>query len=167
MPEDEIDNFVKERRAKLSRIDEILNDLGIDKEEIRKDQIKKKVKHRTEKVISKMESDLNEVRKKINDRDSNKSKQESYNNNDYKNNDYNNNDYEKRNEDMIQLEKAIELHNQSRDILNNLLDKKLKEHSQNYWIRKGILTSQITRLAHQRDSLHIRTLMDALKKMEE
>jgi len=58
-----------------------------------------------------MESDLNEVRKKINDRDPNKSKQESYNNNDY-----NNKNYDERNEDMIQLEKAIELHNQSRDI---------------------------------------------------
>jgi len=65
------------------------------------------------------------------------------------------------------LERAIKHYNISRNILNKLLDKKLKEHSQNYWIRKGILTSQITRLAHQRDSLHIRTLMDALKKMEE
>jgi hypothetical protein len=166
MTEDEIDNFVKERRKRLSRIDEIINDLGIDPEEIRKDQIKKKVKFRTEKVISKMESDLNGVRKKINDRDSNKSKQESFKN-DNNNYEYINKNYDERNEDMMQLEKAIELHNQSREILNNLLDKKLKEHSQNYWIRKGILTSQITRLAHQRDSLHIRTLMDALKKMEE
>lgn len=65
------------------------------------------------------------------------------------------------------LEKAIKLHNQSRDILNKLLDKKLKDHTQYYWIQKGILTSQIGRLVHQRDSLHIRTLMDALKKMEE
>jgi hypothetical protein len=74
------------------------------------------------------------------------------------------------------LERAIKHYNISRDILNNLLDKKLKKHSQNYeevyltiynyhWIRKGILTSQITRLAHQRNSLHIRTLIDALKKM--
>jgi hypothetical protein len=65
------------------------------------------------------------------------------------------------------LERAIKHYNISRDILNNLLDKKLKEHSQYYWIQKGILTSQIGRLVHQRDSLHIRTLMDALKKMEE
>jgi len=65
------------------------------------------------------------------------------------------------------LKKAIELYSQARDILDKLMDKKLKDHTQNYWIRKGILTSQITRLAHQRDSLHIRTLMDALKKMEE
>jgi cobalamin biosynthesis Co2+ chelatase CbiK len=63
------------------------------------------------------------------------------------------------------LEKAIELHNQSRDILNNLLDKKLKEHSQNYWIRKGILTSQITRLAHQRDRMHTETIIKSLQKM--
>ena len=80
MTEDEIDNFVKERRKRLSRIDEIINDLGIDPEEIRKDQIKKKVRYRTEKVISKMESGLNEVRRKIRDRESNKLKQESYNN---------------------------------------------------------------------------------------
>jgi cobalamin biosynthesis Co2+ chelatase CbiK len=66
---------------------------------------------------------------------------------------------------MEELEKAIELHNQSRDILNKLLDKKLKEHSQNYWIRKGILTSQITRLAHQRDRMHIETIIKALQKM--
>lgn len=64
-----------------------------------------------------------------------------------------------------ELEKAIELHNQSRNILNNLLDKKLKEHSQYYYIQKGISPFQITKLTHQRDSLHIRTLMDALKKM--
>jgi len=166
MPEDEIDNFVKERRAKLSRIDEIIDELGIDPAEIRKNQIKKKVKFRTEKVISKMESGLNEVRKKINDRDSNKSKQESYKNNN-NNYEYINNNYDERNEDMMQLEKAIELHNQSREILNKLLDKKLKDHTQYYWIQKGILTSQIGRLVHQRDSLHIRTLMDALKKMEE
>jgi hypothetical protein len=66
---------------------------------------------------------------------------------------------------MEQLEKAIEHYNISREILNKLLDKKLKDHTQYYWIQKGILTSQIGRLVHQRDSLHIRTLMDALKKM--
>jgi hypothetical protein len=65
------------------------------------------------------------------------------------------------------LERAIKHYNISREILNKLLDKKLKDHTQYYWIQKGILTSQITRLTHQRDSLHIRTLMDALKKMEE
>jgi hypothetical protein len=166
MTEDEIEIFVKERRTKLNRLDEIIDELGIDPAKIRKDQIKNKVKHRTEKAISKMESDLNEVRKKINDRDSNKSKQESYKN-DNNNYEYINKNYEERNEDMIQLEKAIELHNQSREILNKLLDKKLKDHTQYYWIQKGILTSQIGRLVHQRDSLHIRTLMDALKKMEE
>ena len=65
------------------------------------------------------------------------------------------------------LERAIKHYNISRDILNSLLDKKLKDHSQYYWIRKGISPFQITKLTHQRDSLHIRTLMDALKKMEE
>ncbi len=64
-----------------------------------------------------------------------------------------------------ELEKAIELHNQSRDILNNLLDKKLKEHSQYYWIQKGILTSQITRLTHQRDKMYTETLIKSLQKM--
>lgn len=64
-----------------------------------------------------------------------------------------------------ELKKAIEHYNISRNILNNLLDKKLKEHSQYYWVQKGISPFQITKLTHQRDSLHIRTLMDALKKM--
>ena len=160
MPEDEIDNFVKERRAKLSRIDEILNELGIDKEEIRKDQIKKKVKFRTEKVISKMESDLNEVRKKINDRESNKLKQESYNNE-------NENESESEDRDMLELEKAIEHYNISRTIINNLMNKKLKDHSQYYWIRKGIEPSLITRLTHKRDGMNTKTIIEALKKMKE
>jgi hypothetical protein len=160
MPEDEIDNFVKERRAKLSRIDEILNDLGIDKEEIRKNQIKKKVKHRTEKVISKMQSDVNQIIESIKVSDPNKSKQESYKNE-------NQNETEDRNKDMIELQKAMEHYNISRDILNKLIDKKLKDHSQYYWIRKGISPFQITKLTHQRDSLHIRTLMDAIEKLKE
>ena len=160
MPEDEIDNFVKERRAKLSRIDEILNDLGIDKEEIRKDQIKKKVKFRTEKVISKMESDLNEVRRKIRDRESNKLKQESYNNE-------NQNESESEDRDMLELEKAIEHYNISRTIINNLMNKKLKDHSQYYWIRKGIEPSLITRLTHKRDGMNTKTIIEALKKMKE
>ena len=66
---------------------------------------------------------------------------------------------------MEQLEKAIELHNQSRDILNKLIDKKLKDHSQYYWIRKGISPFQITRLAHQRDRMHIETIIKSLQKM--
>lgn len=160
MTEDEIDNFVKERRNKLSRIDEILNDLGIDKEEIRKDQIKKKVKHRTEKVISKMQSGLNEVRRKIRDRESNKLKQESYNNE-------NQNESESEDRDMLELEKAIEHYNISRNILNNLMDKKLKEHSQYYWITKGIQPSLITNLTHKRDGMNTKTIIQALKKMKE
>lgn len=160
MPEDEIDNFVKERRAKLSRIDEILNDLGIDKEEIRKDQIKKKVRYRTEKVISKMESGLNEVRRKIRDRESNKLKQESYNNE-------NQNESESEDRDMLELEKAIEHYNISRTIINNLMNKKLKDHSQYYWIRKGIEPSLITRLTHKRDGMNTKTIIEALKKMKE
>jgi hypothetical protein len=160
MPEDEIDNFVKERRAKLSRIDEILKDLGIDKEEIRKDQIKKKVRYRTEKVISKMESGLNEVRRKIRDRESNKLKQESYNNE-------NQNESESEDRDMLELEKAIEHYNISRTIINNLMNKKLKDHSQYYWIRKGIEPSLITRLTHKRDGMNTKTIIEALKKMKE
>lgn len=113
-----------------------------------------------------MQSDVNQIIESIKVSDPNKSKQESYKNNN-NNYEYINNNYDERNEDMMQLEKAIELHNQSREILNKLLDKKLKDHTQYYWIQKGILTSQIGRLVHQRDSLHIRTLMDALKKMEE
>jgi hypothetical protein len=64
-----------------------------------------------------------------------------------------------------ELEKAIELHNQSRDILNNLLDKKLKEHSQYYWIQKGINPFQITKLTHQRDKMYTETLIKSLQKM--
>ena len=64
-----------------------------------------------------------------------------------------------------ELEKAIELHNQSRNILNNLLDKKLKEHSQYYWIQKGILNSQITTLVHKRDRMHTETIIKSLQKM--
>ncbi len=160
MPEDEIDNFVKERRAKLSRIDEILNDLGIDKEEIRKNQIKKKVRYRTEKVISKMESGLNEVRRKIRDRELNKLKQESYNNE-------NQNESKSEDRDMLELEKAIEHYNISRTIINNLMNKKLKDHSQYYWIRKGIEPSLITRLTHKRDGMNTKTIIEALKKMKE
>ena len=162
MTEDEIDNFVKERRTKLSRIDEILNDLGIDKEEIRKDQIKKKVRYRTEKVINKMQSDLNEAKKKINDRDSNKSKQESYNNENQ-----NQSESESEDRDMLELEKAIEHYNISRTIINNLMNKKLKDHSQYYWIRKGIEPSLITRLTHKRDGMNTKTIIEALKKMKE
>jgi len=66
---------------------------------------------------------------------------------------------------MEELEKAIELHNQSREILNILLDKKLKDHTQYYWIQKGILTSQIGRLVHQRDRMHIETIIKSLQKM--
>jgi hypothetical protein len=66
---------------------------------------------------------------------------------------------------MEELEKAIEHYNISRNILNNLMDKKLKEHSQYYWIRKGIEPSLITRLTHKRDGMNTKTIIKSLQKM--
>jgi AAA+ superfamily predicted ATPase len=65
------------------------------------------------------------------------------------------------------LERAIKHYNISRDILNNLLDKKLKDHSQYYWVTKGIQPSLITNLTHKRDGMNTKTIIQALKKMEE
>jgi len=148
MTEDELKSFLKERRTNLNKIEQ----------ESRMDE--------TEDSIETLSQFFDNIKnKKSKSSKTKKIQPESYNSITNIGNNKEEN-IEKGNEDMIQLEKAIELHNQSRDILNNLLDKKLKEHSQYYWIQKGINPFQITKLTHQRDSLHIRTLMDALKKME-
>lgn len=148
MTEDELKSFLREIRTNLNKIEQ---ESTIDE---------------TENSIQTLSQFFDNIKnKKSKSSKTKKIQPESYNS--IANLGNNKEENKERNEDMIQLEKAIELHNQSRNILNNLLDKKLKEHSQYYWIQKGILTSQITRLIHQRDSLHIRTLMDALKKMEE
>lgn len=148
MTEDELKSFLREIRTNLNKIEQ----------ESRMDE--------TEDSIQTLSQFFDNIKnKKSKSSKTKKIQPESYNsianigNNKEENNE--------RNEDMMQLEKAIELHNQSRNILNNLIDKKLKEHSQYYYIQKGISPFQITKLTHQRDSLHIRTLMDALRKMEE
>ena len=68
--------------------------------------------------------------------------------------------------DMKELEKAIQLVSDARKILYNLLDKKLDEHSMNYYIReKGIGSKSIQELKYNRDKVQVSTLIHNLEKM--
>ncbi len=68
----------------------------------------------------------------------------------------------------MELQDAIKHYEKSRDILNNLLDRKLNQHSMYYWMQKGIGSAQIQKLKNQKDreKLQITTLINALQKME-
>ena len=148
MTEDELKSFLKERRTNLNKIEQ----------ESRMDE--------TEDSIQTLSQFFDNIKnKKSKSSKTKKIQPESYNsipnlgNNKEENNE--------RNEDMIELEKAIEHYNISRDIINKLMDKKLKDHSQYYWVTKGIQPSLITNLTHKRDGMNTKTIIQALKKMNE
>lgn len=68
--------------------------------------------------------------------------------------------------DMQELEKAIQLVSNAREILYKLLDKKLNEHSMSYYIReKGIGSKSIQELKNNRDKVQVSTLIHNLEKM--
>lgn len=68
--------------------------------------------------------------------------------------------------DMKELEKAIQLVSDARKILDNLLDKKLSEHSVYYYHKeKGIGFRVLDDLKQNRDKLLITTLINNLQKM--
>jgi len=67
--------------------------------------------------------------------------------------------------ELIELQEAIKHYEISRNILNNLLDKKLEEHSMYYWMKKGIGSSQVQKLKNDRDGLQITTLINSLQRM--
>jgi hypothetical protein len=69
-------------------------------------------------------------------------------------------------ENMRELEKAIQLVGDARNILNKLLDKKLSEHTLSYYHKeKGIGFRVLEDLKQNRDKLLISTLINNLQKM--
>jgi hypothetical protein len=69
-------------------------------------------------------------------------------------------------ENMRELEKAIQLVGDARNILNKLLDKKLSEHTLYYYHKnKGMGFASLEQLEKNRDKLLISTLINNLQKM--
>jgi hypothetical protein len=67
--------------------------------------------------------------------------------------------------ELIELQDAIKHYEKSRDILNDLLDRKLNEHSMYYWMQRGIGSAQVQKLKYHRDGLQITTLINTLQRM--
>jgi ferritin-like metal-binding protein YciE len=152
MTEDELKSFLRETRINLNKIEQ----------ESRMDE--------TEDSIETLSQFFDNIKnKKSKSSKTKKIQPESYNfiPNLGNNKEEENNQNEIKDNEMLELEKAIEHYNISRTIINNLMNKKLKDHSQYYWIRKGIEPSLITRLTHKRDGMNTKTIIEALKKMKE
>jgi hypothetical protein len=69
-------------------------------------------------------------------------------------------------EDMQELEKAIQMVSNARELLYKILDRKLGEHSIYYYHKKkGIGFRVLNDFEQNRDKLHISTLINNLRKM--
>jgi hypothetical protein len=70
--------------------------------------------------------------------------------------------------DLEMLNLAIEKVAKARDVLNKILDEKLKENTMYYYTSKKKLGSRtIQELAYNRDRVHIETLIKNIKKMSD
>jgi hypothetical protein len=65
------------------------------------------------------------------------------------------------------LDKAIKLYNQSREILEIILIGKFIKHTQYYWIKKGIGSATVQKLKNNIEEMQITTLINIIKRMEE
>jgi hypothetical protein len=66
-----------------------------------------------------------------------------------------------------ELDKAIKLYNQSREILEIILIDKFIKHTQYYWIKKGIGSATIQKLKNNIEEMQITTLINLIQKMEQ
>jgi hypothetical protein len=66
-----------------------------------------------------------------------------------------------------ELDKAIKLYNQSREILEIILIDKFIKHTQYYWIKKGIGSATIQKLKNNIEEMQITTLINLIQRMEQ
>jgi hypothetical protein len=66
-----------------------------------------------------------------------------------------------------ELDKAIRLYNQSREILEIILIDKFIKHTQYYWIKKGIGSATIQKLKNNIEEMQITTLINLIQRMEQ